>query len=144
MLSPSRLCRCRHSQPRSSAGGSGILIPGPDQLRVGILTGDVLRLTDLEGGQLATMPLPARSPLAGNATQTRLGLRVTAWVDSRTFDLLDGAEAPCPAMEFAVGRFWCGLARDPSLYLGVPHFANRFLRPMVERALSIGNGCDTG
>ena len=59
-------------------------------------------------------------------------------------DLLDGAEAPCPAMEFAVGRFWCGLARDPSLYLGVPHFANRFLRPMVERALSIGNGCDTG
>jgi hypothetical protein len=47
-------------------------------------------------------------------------------------------------MEFAVGRFWCGLARDPSLYLGVPHFANRFLRPMVERALSIGNGCDTG
>jgi WD40 repeat protein len=75
------------------AGGSGILIPGPDQLRVGILTGDGLRLTDLEGGQLATVPLPAGGPrpLTGSATQTRLGLRVAAWVDSRTFDLLDEA-----------------------------------------------------
>jgi WD40 repeat protein/serine/threonine protein kinase len=73
------------------AGGSGILIPGPDQLRVGILTGDGLRLTDLEGGELATVPLPARSPPAGSATQTRLGLRVAAWVDSRTFDLLEEA-----------------------------------------------------
>ena len=46
------------------AGGSGVLIPGPDRLRVGILDGDGLRLTDLEGGELgdgaAPRPRPAR------------------------------------------------------------------------------------
>jgi len=58
-------------------------------------------------------------------------------------EFLDAAAAPCPAMEFAEGRFWCGLARRPGRYLGVPAFADRFIRPMVLRALAIGDGCDT-
>jgi WD40 repeat protein/serine/threonine protein kinase len=73
------------------AGMNGSLIPGPDQLRVGILTGDALRLTNLEGGELATLPLFARGPRAASATQTGRGLRVAAWVDPRTFHLLDEA-----------------------------------------------------
>jgi hypothetical protein len=57
-------------------------------------------------------------------------------------DLLDAANAPCPAMEFADGRFWCGLARHPSRYFGTPAFSNRLIAPMVHDALNIGEGCD--
>jgi len=59
-------------------------------------------------------------------------------------EFLDGAQAPCPAMEFADGRFWCGLVRSPGRYLGTPASGNRLLRPMVRAALSIGEGCDAG
>ncbi len=45
-------------------------------------------------------------------------------------------------MEFADGRFWCGLVRYPSRYLGTPVFSNRLIRPMVFAELSIGEGCD--
>ncbi len=45
-------------------------------------------------------------------------------------------------MEFADGRFWCGLVRHPGRYLGTPAFSNRLIRPMVHEALSIGEGCD--
>ena len=72
-----------------AAGEGGLLLPAPDRLRVGLLTGDGLRLTDLEGRELSTVPLPARGLVFGGATQTRLGLRVAAWVDCRTFHLLD-------------------------------------------------------
>jgi len=47
-------------------------------------------------------------------------------------------------MEFADGRFWCGLVRSPGRYLGTPASGNRLLRPMVRAALSIGEGCDAG
>jgi len=57
-------------------------------------------------------------------------------------EFLDDAAAPCPAMEFAEGRFWCGLARHPSRYFGTPAFSNRLIGPMVHTALSIGEGCD--
>src|SRR5262249_38438939 len=65
------------------------LLPAPDRLRVGIWTGAGVSLTDLDGGEPATVPLPARGLVIGGATQTRVGLRVAAWVDSRTFHLLD-------------------------------------------------------
>jgi hypothetical protein len=58
-------------------------------------------------------------------------------------ELLDADRAPCPAMEFADGRFWCGLARYPGRYFGIPAFADRFIRPMVYQQLGIGAGCDT-
>ena len=45
-------------------------------------------------------------------------------------------------MEFADGRFWCGLARHPSRYFGTPVAGNRPLGALVRRALSIGEGCD--
>jgi WD40 repeat protein len=67
----------------------GLLVPGPDRLRVGTVTGAGLSLTDPEGGEPSTVPLPAGGPVLGGATQTRLGLRVAVWVDYRTFCLLD-------------------------------------------------------
>ena len=39
------------------AGGVGFLLAAPDRLRVGVLTGAGLRLTDLEGGELRTLPI---------------------------------------------------------------------------------------
>jgi WD40 repeat protein len=72
------------------AGGSGFLIPGPDGLRVGIVTGDGLRLTDLDGGGPVTVPFRPEAPSAATAAETRRGLRVAVWVGG-TFDLLDGA-----------------------------------------------------
>ncbi len=59
-------------------------------------------------------------------------------------EFLDAQTAPCPAMEFADGRFWCGIARNPNRYFGIPAFANKFIRPLVHQALSIGEGCDAG
>jgi hypothetical protein len=56
--------------------------------------------------------------------------------------LLNAYEAPCPAMEFDAGRFWCGLVRDPAKYLGAPAWGNDLLRPTVERVLGVGRGCD--
>jgi WD40 repeat protein/tRNA A-37 threonylcarbamoyl transferase component Bud32 len=70
---------------------SGLLVPGRDRLRVGILTGDGLRLTDLEEGEPSTVPFSAGGPQVVGIMQTRVGLRVAVWVDSRTFDLLDEA-----------------------------------------------------
>jgi hypothetical protein len=57
-------------------------------------------------------------------------------------EFLDAAAAPCPAMEFSDGRFWCGLVRRPSRYFGIPAFSNRLIGPMVHDALNIGEGCD--
>jgi hypothetical protein len=57
-------------------------------------------------------------------------------------ELIDDAAAPCPAMEYADGRFWCGLVRHPHRYLGTPAASNRFIGPMVHDALCIGEGCD--
>jgi hypothetical protein len=57
-------------------------------------------------------------------------------------EFIEAATPPCPAMEFADRRFWCGLVRYPSRYLGTPAFSNRLLGPMVHAALSIGEGCD--
>jgi len=57
-------------------------------------------------------------------------------------EFIGAVAAPCPAMEFADGRFWCGLARRPSRYFDMPPAGNRLIRPMVHAALSIGEGCD--
>ncbi len=71
------------------ARASGLLLPTSDHLRVGIASGTGLSLTDLDGGKPAQVPLPAQMIAWGGAAQTRLGLRVAVWVDSRTFCLLD-------------------------------------------------------
>jgi WD40 repeat protein/serine/threonine protein kinase len=78
------------SMIRLPPGEAGVLLPTADRLRIGILTASGLSLTDLEGGEPRTVPFP--NPGARNiATQTRIGLRVAAWVDSRTFHLLGEA-----------------------------------------------------
>jgi tRNA A-37 threonylcarbamoyl transferase component Bud32 len=76
--------------PLPASEGS-FLIAGPDQLRIGVLTRAGLRITDLDGGEHGTVPLGPVPRRLVNATQTRRGLRVAAWVDSTTFDLLDDA-----------------------------------------------------
>lgn len=54
---------------------------------------------------------------------------------------IDGA--PCPAMEFEHGRFWCGMVRRPGHYLGLPHdWADEFLGGEVAKVLGAGRGCD--
>ena len=47
-------------------------------------------------------------------------------------------------MEFGADRFWCGLVRRPSRYLGTPPLSDRLIGPLVRAELSIGEGCDTG
>jgi WD40 repeat protein len=71
------------------AGGSGILVPGPDRLRVGLVSGDGLRLTDLEGGEQVKVPFRPEAPQAVTAAETRLGLRVAVW--GTVVYLLDGS-----------------------------------------------------
>ncbi len=61
---------------------------------------------------------------------------------SLAIDIVGATEPPCPVLEFADGRFWCGAARSPSRYFDLPAFSDRFMRPLVHRALSIGEGCD--
>jgi hypothetical protein len=47
-------------------------------------------------------------------------------------------------MEFGGERFWCGLARHPSRYLGTPPTADPLIGNMICVELAIGEGCDTG
>jgi hypothetical protein len=75
----------------SPSGESGILIPGPNRLRVGVISDDGLHLKDLEGGEPSTVPFPGNGTLVASVTQTRLGLRVAAWVGHTALDLLDEA-----------------------------------------------------
>jgi WD40 repeat protein/serine/threonine protein kinase len=71
-----------------AAGASGLLLPGPDRLRVGTVGGDGLRITDLDGAAAETVPIRAENRRVVTAVQTRVGLRVAVWVDG-TFDVLD-------------------------------------------------------
>jgi WD40 repeat protein len=71
---------------RVPAEGAGFLLTDRDRLRVGAFTDAGLRLTDLEGGEPRIVPV--RSQYL-TATQTRRGLRITAWVGNKAFDLLD-------------------------------------------------------
>ena len=84
------------------AGGSGILIPGPDRLRVGILSGDGLRLTDLDGGAPVTVPFRPPVPQSVTAAVTRRGLRVAVWVGGG-FELFDEAGRRVCRMELPGG-----------------------------------------
>jgi WD40 repeat protein/predicted Ser/Thr protein kinase len=71
-------------------GGSGLLIPGPEPVRAGVVSGDGLRLTDLDGGEPVTVPFRPEAPQAVTAAQTRLGLRVAYLVEGG-IELLDVA-----------------------------------------------------
>jgi WD40 repeat protein/predicted Ser/Thr protein kinase len=69
----------------------GFFVAEPDRLQIGAMTPAGLRLTDLQSGEHRTVPLgPQRWPSV-RATQTRLGLRIVAWVGRTAFDLRDEA-----------------------------------------------------
>jgi hypothetical protein len=52
--------------------------------------------------------------------------------------------APCPALEYADGRLWCGLVRRPHHYLGLSfRAADSVLRPLFAALLGIAQGCDS-
>jgi predicted Ser/Thr protein kinase len=71
------------------AGKVGFLLAAPDQLRIGALTPAGLRLMDLKGVEIKTMPLGAGRGPAAFPKQTRHGLRIAAWIGNKAFDLLD-------------------------------------------------------
>ncbi len=84
----------------------------------------------------------ARKPPEGAACNGR-GLCCAVQLCALAVEFLDSAAAPCPAMEFADSRFWCGLVRHPNRYFGTPSFSNRLIGPLVHTALSIGEDCDS-
>src|SRR5262249_26500688 len=68
---------------------SSYLLPAEDRLRVATVTKDGVRLTDLEGGEAATLPIRVGEGKLKTVGLTRQGLRVGAWTGDRTFALLD-------------------------------------------------------
>jgi eukaryotic-like serine/threonine-protein kinase len=95
---------------RLPAGGHGFLLAAPDELGIGVWTSHGLRLTDLEGSELGTLPFGPQGEPLDTATQTCRGLRVVMWTGKATFNLLDAAgqvvcrvevpevKAPCPVV----------------------------------------------
>lgn len=92
------------------AAGDGYLLAAPDRIRIGAWTSYGLRLNDLKGRELGTLPFgPQRQPL-DTVAQTCRGLRVVLWTGKATFNLLDEAgqvlsrvevpelKAPCPVV----------------------------------------------
>jgi hypothetical protein len=77
--------------PLPAGSPDAFLSGAPDRLQAGALTPAGLRLTDLEGGEPRTLTLGPERPRRACAMQTRRGLRVAAWVENTTFDLLDEA-----------------------------------------------------
>jgi WD40 repeat protein len=114
------------------AGGTSFLIPAPDRLRIGILTSAGLRITDLEGVELKTVPLSPERRRPITVAQTRLGLRIAALVNESAVDLLDDsgralARATCPenrrihllAMSWDGARLAAALTYDQSSQIAV-------------------------
>ena len=73
-----------------ATGESGVLSSGPVRLRLGISSGEGLRLTDLDGGGQVTVPIQPVAPHAVTAAETRLGLRVAVWLGG-AIDVFDEA-----------------------------------------------------
>jgi len=61
-------------------------------------------------------------------------------------DFLKSTVAPCVALEFEDGRYWCGLVRNPAKHLGLQQWAQEFslieLSPKFAFMLRLGEGCD--
>ncbi|HEX5273067.1 MAG TPA: serine/threonine-protein kinase, partial [Gemmataceae bacterium] len=70
---------------------AGLLAGAPDGLRAWVMTGDGLRLTDLEGGETRAVPIGPERGHKLAAVQTPRGLRLAAWVGATSVELLDEA-----------------------------------------------------
>lgn len=52
-------------------------------------------------------------------------------------------EGPCPALEFADGKFQCGMVRQPSRYMPLPNeWADEAIGSLFAQMLGVGKGCD--
>ena len=69
--------------------GDSHLISAPDKLRLGVLTNEGLCITNLEGGEKKTVPLASRHQKFLSVIQTRHGLRLAAWIEKKSVELLD-------------------------------------------------------
>ncbi len=69
--------------------GVGFLLSSSDRLRAATVAADGLRVTDLESGEVTTLPISAGPGRLLTIAQTRRGLRVVAWNGNTTFELLD-------------------------------------------------------
>jgi eukaryotic-like serine/threonine-protein kinase len=85
------------------AGGRGLLVPGRDRLRVGILRADGMHLTDLDGGDGSTLPLRLEDLRDAAAAETRLGFRVAVRSGPTAFELHDEAGRRVGRAEHAQG-----------------------------------------
>lgn len=93
-------------------------------------------------GKMAGDALPRKPPEGERCNGC--GLCCALELCSLATEFLGVQAAPCPAMEFAGGRIWCGVARSPHRYLGTPPSSDRVIGPIVRETLSIGTGCDCG
>lgn len=71
--------------------GPGFLLAGPDQLGIGALTSNGLRITDRDGNERERVPIGPEKRRLVSVTQTLRGVRIAAWADNTAFELLDGA-----------------------------------------------------
>jgi hypothetical protein len=114
-------------------------MPRPDAARVSAsLAARAVRAREIADGVAAG---PPPKPPEG-ASCNGCGLCCAVALCPLAIEFIADAAPPCPAMEFADGRFWCGLARRPSRYFGIPRSGDRLIRALVHAALSIGEGCD--
>jgi eukaryotic-like serine/threonine-protein kinase len=74
---------------RLPSGHPLFLLGAPDQLRFATFPKAGVAVIDLESGKRKTLPIRAKRGYRITAAQTRLGLRVAVWVNSKTFELLD-------------------------------------------------------
>jgi WD40 repeat protein/tRNA A-37 threonylcarbamoyl transferase component Bud32 len=90
--------------PLPAGEGGRFLLAGANRLRVGVVTSAGLCITDLEGGERRTVPLgPERLVYGCTATQTRLGLRVTARIGNTALLLDDTGRVLCRVRQTAEG-----------------------------------------
>ncbi len=94
---------------------------------------------------IALLPMAQSAPVKPKAGQPCNGCGVCCAEEPCHVirDFAHVTEGPCPAMEWEAGRFYCGLIRQPSKYLGtVPEGDNPLGRQIAE-CLGAGRGCDS-
>ena len=74
---------------RSSDQRNPSLLSGAAGLRVGVLTPDGLRFTNLDGGEPSLYPSPPDGLQGDCAIQTQFGLRIVSWAGTKAFNLYD-------------------------------------------------------
>jgi WD40 repeat protein/predicted Ser/Thr protein kinase len=74
---------------RLPENGAAFALAAPDRLRLAVWSDQALRVRDLDGGETRTLPIVPGRVRSLHITQSRRGLRVSAWVGDRAFEVLD-------------------------------------------------------